>query len=68
MNDHIRHFPRCPFILGLPVGNIAITSATEAHGVVEPNREPEGLGKHKILVVPSFFFNLTFSVNKTLPS
>jgi len=30
LNEHQRHFPRCPFISNLPVGNIPIGQEDEA--------------------------------------
>lgn len=36
MAEHRRHFPRCPFICGLPVGNVQIG---QDEGAVSSNQE-----------------------------
>jgi len=34
--EHRRHFPRCPFVLGLPVGNVPIDSVTGRERSIQP--------------------------------
>jgi len=34
--EHRRHFPRCPFVLGLPVGNVPIDTVTGRERSIQP--------------------------------
>jgi hypothetical protein len=75
--EHRRHFPRCPFILGLPVGNVPIDTVTGTERSIQPqinnawpgvrmNAEPErGAGQ---LVMRSFVCVCFFYIFHSKPS
>ncbi len=40
--EHRRHFPRCPFVCNLPVGNVVVGAEEAVEAVPGPSRE-EGM-------------------------